>query len=79
MGDYTIRVRGHLDDRWGDWFGDLAITRLPDGDTELRGELPDQAALHGVLARVRDLGLALLAVSSAGQTVGSATEASRPP
>ncbi len=63
MAAYEIRVRGHLDHSWSEWFADLTITALPGGETLLAGPLPDQAALHGVLARVRDLGLPLLAVT----------------
>ena len=63
---YTIRVKGHLDERWSDWFDGLEITNLENGDAMLSGEIVDQAALHGVLARVRDLNLALVAVSSVG-------------
>lgn len=59
---YRIQVNGHLDDRWSDWFGGLEIVRHEDGTTELVGEVVDQAALHGVIARIRDLGLPLLAV-----------------
>lgn len=66
MGFYTIRVKGHLDERWSDWFDGLEITNLENGDTLLSGDLVDQAALHGVLAKVRDLNLALVAVSSVG-------------
>jgi len=58
-----IRIRGHLDPTWSGWLGDLRITRLAGGDTELSGSLPDQVALHGVLARIRDLGLVLLSVT----------------
>ncbi len=60
--DYQIRVRGYLDHSWSEWFAGLTITGLPGGETLLAGELVDQAALHGVLARVRDLGLPLLGV-----------------
>jgi hypothetical protein len=60
---YHIRVRGHLEDRWSDWLGDLAIQRRDDGTTVLVGPVVDQAALHGVLARIRDLGLPLLSVN----------------
>ena len=61
---YKIRVKGHLDGRWSDWFDGLEITNLENGETMLSGEIVDQAALHGVLAKVRDLNLALVAVSS---------------
>lgn len=64
MGDtYCIRVRGHLDDRWSDWFEGLVIQRHDDGTTVLIGPVTDQAALHGVLARIRDLGLPLVSVN----------------
>lgn len=58
-----IRVKGHLSDRWSDWFGGLTIENQPDGEAVLSGLLPDQAALHGVLNRIRDLGLTLVAVN----------------
>ncbi len=64
-GTYRFLVRGHLDDRWSDWFGGLAIQRLGDGSSVLTGAIPDQAALHGVIARIRDMGLPLLAVERA--------------
>lgn len=64
MAVYEIRVRGHLDQGWGEWFGGLDVTNLEGGEAMLSGELPDQAALHGVLNRVRDLGLPLVALSS---------------
>ena len=57
-----IRVRGHLDGSWSAWFDGLAVTDAADGESELAGELADQAALHGVLIKVRDLGLPLLSV-----------------
>jgi hypothetical protein len=63
---YKIRVKGHLDERWSDWFDGLEITNLENGEAMLYGEIVDQAALHGVLAKVRDLNLVLVAVSSAG-------------
>ena len=62
---YRFRVRGHLDDRWSDWFGGLAIHLQEDGTTLLVGPVVDQAALHGVIARIRDLGLPLLSVRRA--------------
>ena len=60
---YEIRLKGHLDDRWADWFEGLAITLEEDGDTLLTGLVIDQAALHGLLKKVRDLGLPLVSVS----------------
>ena len=59
---YNIRVRGHLDQSWSDWFEGLVISNESNGDAVLAGSIVDQAALHGLLARVRDLGLPLLAV-----------------
>ena len=64
MSYYRIRVKGHLDGRWSEWFGGLEITNLENGETMFSGNIVDQAALHGVLAKVRDLNLALVAVSS---------------
>ena len=61
-GWYEIRLRGHLDARWAAWFDGMALTREGDGTTRLRGPVADQAALHGLLQRVRDLGLPLLSV-----------------
>jgi hypothetical protein len=59
---YEIRLKGYLDDKWADWFEGLTITRADNGETLLRGQVVDQAALHGVLRQVRDLGLPLLSV-----------------
>ena len=59
---YQIRVRGHLGRQWADWFGGLTVTPEDTGDTLLTGPVVDQAALHGLLRRVRDLGLPLLSV-----------------
>ena len=64
MGFYEIRVKEHLDERWSDWFDGLEITNLDNGEAILSGEIVDQAALHGVLAKVRDLNLSLVAVNS---------------
>ena len=62
-GVYEIRLKGHLDDKWADWFDGLTITRADNGETLLRGPVVDQAALHGVLRKVRDLGLPLVSVN----------------
>jgi len=59
---YELRLAGHLDDHWSTTLGGLTLTRRPDGTTTLTGPLADQAQLHGVLARVRDLGVTLLAL-----------------
>ena len=59
---YQIRVKGRLGPRWADWFAGLTITPEANGDTLLTGPVVDQAALHGLLRRVRDLGLPLLSV-----------------
>ncbi len=66
MSVYEIRVKGHLGGRWSEWFDGLEITNLENGEALLSGEIADQAALHGVLAKVRDLGLPLVAVRGAG-------------
>jgi hypothetical protein len=63
-----VRVKGHLDGRWSQWFDGLQITNLENGEAMLSGPIVDQVALHDVLARVRDLGLPLVAVRSAGPT-----------
>ena len=60
---YQIRIKGHLGREWTDWFGGLAITLEDNGETLLTGSLIDQAALHGLLRKVRDLGVPLLSVS----------------
>ena len=59
---YEIRLKGHIADRWAEWFEGLTITLEEDGTTLLTGPVVDQAALHGLLKRVRDLGITLLSV-----------------
>ena len=59
---YEIRVKGHLDKRWADWFDGMQITLEPSGNTRLSGAVLDQAALYGLLRRIRDCGLPLLSV-----------------
>ena len=59
---YEVCVQGHLEDHWSEWLGGLAVQRQADGTTVLVGPVVDQAALHGVLLKVRDLGLPLLSV-----------------
>ena len=60
---YQIRIKGHLGGQWTDWFGGLSITQEENGETLLRGPVVDQAALHSVLKKVRDLGMPLLSLS----------------
>jgi hypothetical protein len=59
---YQFRVAGHLDDRWSAWFGELTISRDDDGTCTLTGPVADQAQLHGVLARLRDIGATLVSL-----------------
>ena len=60
---YDIHIKGHLDSRWANWFEGLTITALDNGETSLTGPVVDQAALYGVLRKVRDLGMPLLSVT----------------
>jgi hypothetical protein len=60
---YELRIEGHLDQHWSTWFGGLALTLEGDGTTTLRGLVTDQSELHGLLAKVRDLGVTLISVT----------------
>jgi hypothetical protein len=60
---YQIRIKGHLGPQWADWFGGLTITLQESGETLLSGPVVDQAALHALLRKVRDLGMPLLSVT----------------
>jgi hypothetical protein len=63
---YEVRVIGHLDDRWASWFADLTLACYADGTCTLTGEVADQAQLHGILARLRDIGSTLVSVRLIG-------------
>jgi hypothetical protein len=72
---YEIKIQGHLDTKWSEWFYDMEITHDSDGTTTLCGPLPDQAVLHSVLDRIRDMNLQLISVNkiiSDGQTINKA-------
>ena len=71
---YEIRVKGHLDKSWEDWLGDMSIRHENNGETLLTGSLPDQGALHGVLNRLRDLGIELISVNPFDPIVGDLKE-----
>ena len=76
---FEIRLQGQLDTRWASWFDGLTITQTEDGDTVLTGPVVDQAALHGLLKKVRDLGIPLRSVSqiTPGQARGLSNEIHR--
>jgi len=67
MQQIEIRVKGQIDERWSEWLDDLTITHTDQGETVLAGPILDQAALYGLIAKLRDLGLPLLAVNSVKQ------------
>lgn len=69
---YELRIAGHLDERWSTWFDGLAVIHEDDGTTTLRGAVVDQAALHGLLARVRDLGATLISLAPVDACPGRA-------
>jgi len=60
---YQIRLKGHLDRQWTDWFDGMTVTLEDDGDTLLTGPVTDQAALHGLLKKIRDLGMPLVSIN----------------
>ena len=70
---YQIRIKGHLGHQWTDWFESLTITLEDNGDTLLTGPVVDQAALHGLLRKVRDLGLPLLSVIGVEPSLSTGT------
>jgi hypothetical protein len=64
---YTIRIQGHLSEQWTHWLGDLSIENQANGEAVLSGAVADQSALYGILGRMRDMGVALLALECRGQ------------
>ena len=75
---YEIRVQGHLDSRWAAWFDGLSLTAEPDGTTAIRGPVVDQAALHGLLQKVRDIGPATALARSARTRPAASAPSSTP-
>ena len=71
---YEIRVKGHLGCQWTEWFGGLTITLEDNGDTLLTGQVVDQAAMHGLLKKVRDLGMPLISVNRVEPSRSDASE-----
>ncbi len=74
---YEIKIRGHLDPRWSEWFAGLSLKHLEGDETLLSGSLPDQAALYGLLERVRDLNLTLITVTCGGPSTMQSSDAFR--
>ena len=66
MQQIEIRVKGQIDEHWAEWFGGLTITHTAEGETVLTGKVIDEAAIYGLLSKLRDLGLQLLAVNRTG-------------
>ena len=75
---YEIKVRGQLDPSWSDWFAGLELKYLEGDETLLSGQLPDQAALHGLLERIRDLNLTLISVDSGGPSTQPPDQKEKP-
>jgi hypothetical protein len=73
-GRYEIRLKGHLDARWATWFDGMTLTQDNDGTTVIRGLVVDQAALHGLIQRVRDIGLPLVSVTHLNPETPSTTQ-----
>ena len=74
---YRIELGSNIDEDWSDWLGNFELTHTPDGHTILNGDVADQAALHGLLARIRDLGIPILLVARLHPTEGKQTDEER--
>jgi hypothetical protein len=72
---YEIRLKGHLDSRWADWLGGMSLTHAGDGTTVVAGPVVDQAALHGLLQRLRDMGVTLVSINDTTADVSSVNAA----
>jgi hypothetical protein len=72
---YELRIGGHLDQRWSTWFDGFTVTHEDDGTTALRGAVRDQSELHGLLAKIRNLGTTLISVTPLGTTTAHPTGA----
>ena len=77
--DYQIEIRGQLDDSWSHWFDGFSMEATPQGTTIIRGNVADQSALHGLLAKIRDLNLTLLSVCCCGRHVSKNKPQNKPP
>ena len=71
---FEIKIKGHLDPGWSDWFSGLRLTQTGGNETLLSGSLPDQAALHGLLERIRDFNLTLISVTCSNPSIHSDKE-----
>ena len=75
--EYEVRVKGHLDARWSAWFDGLSLTRESDGTTVISGPVVDQAALHGLLQKLRDVGMPLISITQVSPGLTSSERTSR--
>jgi hypothetical protein len=73
---FEIKIKGNLDPNWSDWFAGLTVTHLEGNETMLSGPLPDQAALHGLLERIRDLNIILISVTCFGPSAHNSDQES---
>jgi hypothetical protein len=76
--DYQLRIAGHLDQHWSAWFGNLDLAHEDDGTTSLTGAIADQAELHGLLSKIRDLGVTLISLTVVDQSRHRLTYQDRP-